>query len=346
MVSAVTRSSGSALMTTLGVVFVWHVAPLASSELATSFSWEPAATVLKSATLSPFLALSQGSDAAYRLSPARYWHAIIGMAALIPIAVTLAALGARRDWIASSVGGGSRTSLLSGPSRRRTFPENRHPLGQLLRMGLSTRILLWLPAVLLGAIVWVIGSRPEPDLGLPLFAGMLINPLPLLILAWHRTRALVEMRRSGFLDLVLTTPLDGPGGRGTASGVLAGVGQACNGPVIPALVALFLPTLVQWTLHLGSRPFLDYLGMAGLVPLQALGVLLRYLVVNALATWFGLTAPTPTRAFLLTASLGLFAPFLIPCLLDWVGLVALYAWARYRLNNPIRQILAQNPVRA
>lgn len=346
MISAQTRSSGSALMTTLGVVFVWHVAPLASSELATSVSWEPVATVLRYATFSPFIALSQGSDAAYRLSPDHYWRSITGMAALIPIAITLAAWGARRDLTTASAGSGSNASLLTGPSRRRVFPENHNPLGQLLRMGLPTRILLWLPAVLLGAIVWVTGSRPEPDLGLPLFAGMLINPLPLLILAWHRTQALVEMRRSGFLDLVLTTPLDGPGGRGMAGGVLAGVGQACNGPVIPALVALFLPTLVQWTLHLGSRPFLDYLGMAGLVPLQALGVLLRYFVVNALATWFGLTAPTPTRAFLLTAGLGLFAPFLLPCLLDWVGLIALYAWARYRLNNPIRQILAQNPVRA
>jgi hypothetical protein len=36
----------------------------------------------------------------------------------------------------------------------------------------------------------------------------------------------------------------------------------------------------------------------------------------------------------------------IPCLLDWPLLIGLYAWAKYRLNNPLRQILADNPVRA
>jgi len=346
MVSASARSAGGALLSSAGLMLLWHLVPVAAQELAALYPGQPVAAVLDWLVLSPVAALSAGTDMAFRASPAPFWRAVIGMAALVPAAVAVATWSAGRGWTSGSWSGGTGASGQKSPRRRRAFPDGRNPLTTLLALGWPALAIAWSPVALLVVGTWILVRDGGGDLSIVLFLGSWLHVVPVGILAWSRTQSLAELRTSGFLDVLVTTPLDNRPDRDRGEGILAAVGSAFNKPVLFALGGILLAEVAMVSLNLAlGRREASVFALLALGP-QLGGALLRVLVVSALGTWFALSLPNPGRAFLITAGLGLLVPMVIPCLLDWPLLIGLYAWAKYRLNNPLRQILADNPVRA
>jgi ABC-type transport system involved in multi-copper enzyme maturation permease subunit len=155
----------------------------------------------------------------------------------------------------------------------------------------------------------------------PLLLGILVRGL----MAWEVTSFIGECRRSGSLELILTTPLRD-----------ADVTRA----VIRHLTARYLaPVLLMMVTALaGAIP--NGLFVPSLI--DAIGAILQIIAIPAVGVWFGLTEPKPMVAFAKTFGfvVVLSTPLNFVCCVGFVIPPLMSAWAQSKLRLPFRDILA------
>jgi hypothetical protein len=158
----------------------------------------------------------------------------------------------------------------------------------------------------------------------PLFTwvlGILLRGL----MVWEVTSFIGESRRSGALELVLTTPIRD-----------AEITQA----VIRHLTARYLAPTVLLMLAgvVGTLPF------GGFVPslIDIFGAFLQIVAIPTVGVWFGLTEPKPMVAFAKTFGfvVVLSTPLNFFCCVGFAIPPLMTAWAQSKLRLPFRDILA------
>lgn len=213
----------------------------------------------------------------------------------------------------------------------------------------------WFPVPVAAVIVGLQISEGSGDLLLTtsFYSGALYL-FPLGVMAWLRAYRFAELRRTGMLDMILTTPVEDSRPATKGSGIIRSLNTASNYKVLPVIFSIFalqaIGLLGMGLISVQSNPGPESYGLtfAGLGSLayQALTIFLRFIAVSSVGVWFALSESRPTMAFVKTAGLALFLPTFTPCFFEMALSTGLYCWANYKLSRPLRKILASNPVRA
>jgi hypothetical protein len=241
----------------------------------------------------------------------------------------------------------------------------------LRQRGLGTAV--WAAALLIAAghLTLIVTHRS----GVGLAGGLLLGNLPWLalqlvsgaLIAWAASRFFVKARRTGELELLLTTPVG-------AEQVVAGQWRALKGLLLPPVVLIVLfvatPTILPALLPYQSHYRLDPVWRVYLVGGTVLSM--AYVVVGLaalcwLGLWFGLKSPGQASVLLRAIALGQVVPYLasyggsfsviplryvlfgpggplplayslVPCLPQFLVLlyfISLIRWARRRLRQEL-----------
>lgn len=171
-----------------------------------------AGVVVGYSPLSPLGALQYAEDGFYRTFPGRYW---VSIAALVIIAlVLLVAAGMRlRQAMNRRDGSGADAQSLPATAPTRRLEPGADPVIWLLRRQRGFRVVVW--AAVLVRFLYYFAMRYSPFTGGLLGfgrvyfggVGLAISVLTACLLAWAASRFFIESRRTGELEILLTTPL-------------------------------------------------------------------------------------------------------------------------------------------
>ena len=309
------------------------------------------------AYITPTALLSAQSDLAYSLRPGRFWRLLALQHGLAWAALAWTGWHLQRGWRDAV----ERTRTESAPD---AGSPNRPDRRQVNRRWLDTdpvRALLarglWMPraAWALGILALAIGgglsvlfvtlTRTTGPAGTPgatpvfIASSFLTYGFMFLrygwksLVAWESCAVFAEARRTGGLDLLLTTAV-------SDAEVIRAHHRHLNrvfivpglmvlaGELAPAL-ALLLAGQAQ---PLGFQAFLT-LGIAGIA------MALQYAAMTRLGAWFSLTGDRATVAFGKTLVFGAVLPSLF-CCVGWAGAGAVGIWAESRLSPGVRKLVA------
>ena len=199
------------------------------------------------------------------------------------------------------------------------------PLGALMGMQNWPQRVAWFASgttvLVAGVSVSGVADVEVATIYVPLLLGVLVRGL----MAWEVSSFIGECRRSGSLELILTTPLRD-----------ADVTRA----VIRHLTARYLaPVLLMMVASLaGTIP--NGLFVTSLI--DAVGIVLQIIAIPTVAVWFGLTEPKPMVAFAKTFGfvVVLSTPLNFVCCVGFAIPPLMSAWAQSKLRLPFRDILA------
>lgn len=354
-VSAAQRGSGSGFFITLVTLGAWESVANLAGFLKAKVADATAAGVLDCLSCSPLLTLSSGMDAAYRTRPSDYWQSI-GFLTIASLLMTVAA-----GWIAQrsfqdTLGGSIRTEKAgSTPVERMRFIDGEDPLKVLFAAGKWPVAIAWFPVPITAVVVaiQILKGSGEVLLTTSFYSGALYL-FPLGVMAWLRAYRFAELRRTGMLDMILTTPVEDSRPASKGSGIIMSLNAASNHKVLPVIFSIFalqaVGLLGMGLISIQASSGMESYGLAlagiGSLAYQALTIFLRFIAVSSVAVWFALSESRPTMAFVKTAGLALFLPTFAPCFSEMAMSTGLYCWANYKLSRPLRKILASNPVRA
>ena len=219
------------------------------------------------------------------------------------------------------------TELHPRPRKARrpsTLADAPTPLHWLLRRRRGLAPMLWLGAGLffvpfgflsmVGRFLGVFGPANLPIYQAFIFATLAVTDS---IFAWVASRFFVEARRTGELELLLTTPA---GSDAMVSAQWSVLRRLVAGPVLLMLAVPCLQTLVIFTLNPYSQVNGWRYDLAVFQAFYAAQILLRVAALCWVGLWMGLRARTQARAIVWTVLLvegpplvlGLAASFLIP----------------------------------
>lgn len=199
------------------------------------------------------------------------------------------------------------------------------PLGALMGAESWPRRVAWFATgtVVIAAALSSLGlaGAGSSQLALTLLLGAFLRGL----MAWEVTSFIGESRRSGSLELVLTTPIRD-----------AEITQA----VIRHLTVRYLAPTVLLML----AGFAGSLPSGGFVPslLDIVGAFLQIIAIPTVGIWFGLTEPKPMVAFAKTFGVVvvLSTPLNYFCCVGFAIPPLMAAWSQSKLRLPFRDILA------
>ena len=335
------------------------------------------------ALLSPLTTLRLAQDSAYRTTPVEFWASLALQLAHAALLLVGAGTRLRRNLLEPvfrvppppeepapySVEPASNASHAlanpAGPKNPRPFDEAR-PLEWLVQRQRGQQALCWTAAALMFASSLLTPGLLQGLGGFRVGGGTASGWHYLYqlwwlgdaLLAWAACRFFFEARRSGELELLLTTPV---GARGLVAAHGAAMKQFLLWPMALAFAPLLLPPAVQVLSaggvgRVGTYQF--YAAVYGI--LHSLEMLLAVLALNWLGMLFGLTARRLVSAVALTLGLAVGFPIMAHSLfqlvvrplilsrvlsttwLHWsltyyplncVFLLALTYWARRRLRQ-------------
>jgi hypothetical protein len=304
-------------------------------------------------SLSPLSTMIYADDLSYRASRSAYWVSLAVVQAMAWLLVVCASLRLRRAVV--EAGGGEAASARVAPRNRargaRPLQENENPVEWLVRRQPGLRAALWI-AVLVAVIsqmsaLFLFRFLVGPNLfanisnGLPWYAMYL---LCWAVFAWTASRFFVEARRTGELELLLTTPLG-------AAQIVAGQWRALKRLLVAPVLLLALTIFAEFSLQgfLVTRSLGRFvtdpswrLYMLTLSVLSIAQMVLGLAALCWLGLWFGLRSASQAGAIIRTLIIGQVVPYAISILssfLVWplrsflfgsVGLVPMgYFWVQW-----------------
>lgn len=353
VVSAGARGAGAGFFYTLLFLAGWESAAFGADYLRTTVSSGNASTAFHWMSFSPLFTLSAGMDSSYSIRPGEYWRNVISLLVAAGVLAFIAAFIAQRHFHDTLGGSGTRITGTGGGRKPIRFGDTADPLKLLIGGGTWPMVIAWLPVPIFAMVqlAGLFASGGDAIFMTSMFSGLFQLP-PLAMLAWIQAHQFAEFRQSGMLDVLLTTPLEGQRTPMAGKGILGSVGAIATSRIAPVLVTLFA---LQGFVILAHVLFIspDRSTAAGsllaggfTIGTQAIGAFLRFLSISRLGLWFALSEPKPNMAFVKTLGIAVLLPLLIPCpFVEWALNGGLLGWAQYRLNNPLREMLARNPAR-
>lgn len=318
---AITLTAAVLLAGGVGVDLLgWGLAKLTGSQVWNSL-----------AAISPLHARRFADTVTYGTNPLRFWATLAASHAAAWGMITAAVFRLNRRW---------RTAEKEAPVRRRPVRRSlldAEPIRALLAGPRWPALLAWglaAPMVvpLLVSVVLLLQSPGAIAGAGPFvaFAGhvyaLVASSLILLVAAWEASSFLSEARRSGALELILTTAVSEHAFTGAAQSHLS---RRYLGPILVVLVA----GLVSNLLSPASSVLLS-------IPL-VIGATLRLIALPNIALWFSLTEPRPMLAFGKVAAFGIVIPAVLDgiCCLGWLLPPILMVWTGSKLRLPLRDIV-------
>jgi len=274
------------------------------------------------ALASPWTIFTHAFNADYVRNPPLFWHGILLVHLLSWLWLALAGLFLTTSWQDKTPAGtsaaGRPSAAGTGLSVRQASQRNRrlalNPAFWLAVREGSRGRLLWLSAIAASVAGLVLGgmSLTQPGAMAALWAGALgLHLLAAVWMAWEASHSFGELRNSGLLELLMSTPLQ-------AAAIVQGQQLALRrlffGPVA-LLAGTELAVAGTFALHdaasQGLRAFLDVIVVNAVV---AFGILLWVLDLMAVAQtglWFGLVSRRPGQAWAKTVLWVLAGPVLL-----------------------------------
>lgn len=318
------KAARTALILLAGIVLVPCLLDRPSARF-----WPPGPTLT---LLSPLSALFSAGDASYKASPEQFWASLILVQGVAWALVIGAGFRVRSSWreergeiTAATPTTAEEPQMEAGRPARRPLGD-ANPIAWLLQRQRGTRALLWAAALVglsyqgMFTIVYRF-LRPSSYPSVAWSLSLAVAALEGALFAWAASRFFVEARRTGELELLLTTPR---GARELVSMQWAVLKRLLPGPML----VLLAPALVQtgFVFLVSRRGFamegsyrLQYV-VSGLI--SCADIILGLGALCWLGLWFGLRADGQGRAILWTVGLAKGLPFLIT-ILCWFPLAAL-----------------------
>jgi hypothetical protein len=267
------------------------------------------------ALLSPLFAMRHADAINYRTSPSPYWisQALVhGISWLFVLAAHIRLRSAWRDTGGEQATPSAETDH-EQPRRNKWKPDGR-PIEFLVRRQRGIKGALWITAVLLVAFSsWPVflGSASYWLFFLASFVGAAV-------FAWAASRFFIEARRTGELELLLTTPL---GANTIVSGQWSALRLLFVGPMILlslAIIARFIAYYYLWP-FLGPAPYISHLVFLALLAIAT--TLVGIAACCWLGMWFGLRTGTAAGAVLRTVAFYKVVPYVLFGLI-WSAILA------------------------
>jgi ABC-type transport system involved in multi-copper enzyme maturation permease subunit len=334
LVSAISRDESTGWA--FGSLLLWCAAPPLLAAIARYF--HPGSSFAPLRNLSPVTLFHAAADSAYLISRVNFWSGLGGVLLLSAASLFLAGRIIPHAWQNLSATGGkpilSRTKKETKAAARRLRRRellDANPFYWLAFDPASHRRFMFALILVcsLGALALVASVAQGPRFTeLAGVTGMLSGAILLLSatrMARQASNAFMEARRSGLLQLALTTPL-------SPAEILKGHWLALRKTIVPAaacflvLLLIFLCGLRKLNTHAlwSVKYFLE-----GIFELYVLGWV---------GAWMGLAAKSPGRAYFGTIVIGIIAPYLVctPTLLNQLLLVR---YARDKVRFGFRALL-------
>ncbi len=292
--------------------------------------------------LSPLVTTINAGDVAYKLSAARYWISLGAVQGIGWLFVFGAGLRLRRDLVEVSVPASpppppppppkpystdpfsNASHALANPLPKPRPPlvfDEAHPVEWLVRRQRGLKAMVW-TAALIGAangfwsvlIFRFLGSATAASYTTviwPLSLGIAVIQSSLF--AWAASRFFVEARRTGELELLLTTPL---GAKAIVSDQWQSLKRLFLWPVLVLLMPILWRFVTIMTANSSSwSTALPY--HVGVISIfSAVNTCLGAAALCWLGLWFGLKARGQAAAILWTIGLGSGVPYLFTSLLQ------------------------------
>jgi hypothetical protein len=285
--------------------------------------WPPGPTLT---LLSPLGVLFSAADASYKASPGQFWASLVLVQGVAWALMVGAGFRLRSSWREER--GEITASTLTtaeGPEIEAARPARRplddaNPIAWLMQRQRGMRLLLWAGALVglsqVGAVPVLFrflrpSSYPSVAWSLSLASAALEGAL----FAWAASRFFVEARRTGELEVLLTTPC---GAREFMSTQWAVLKRRLRWPMLVLLVPWLLESGAGFLAH----PQSYWLGGAVFRLIRCADIVLGVGALCWLGLWFGLKAGGQGRAIVWTVGLAKGLPFLIT-ILCWFPLAAL-----------------------
>jgi ABC-type transport system involved in multi-copper enzyme maturation permease subunit len=216
--------------------------------------------------------------------------------------------------------------------RLRTRIGDENPVVWLMSRHPGIRWRMWLLAIAGSGILLLtalVTRQVFGPMGLSLGPALIFAVLIKILFAFQACRVFVEGRRTGALDLLLSTPITG---REIIKGQWLGLKRLCLWPIAIFVAAQTVGAAIQ----------IDWnSGMGGLQLILTIYPILKFVMGLAalgwLGMWLGLTAKKPNLSPALTILFGMVLPgvaFCIPAVVSYLGIIL---WSRARLLNDFRR---------
>jgi hypothetical protein len=316
------KTARTALILLAGIVLVPCLLDRPSARF-----WPPGPSLT---LLSPLSALFSAGDASYKASPEQFWASLILVQAVAWALVIGAGFRVRSSWreergeiTAARPTTAEEPQMEAALLARRPLGEE-DPIAWLLQRQRGTRALLW-AAALVGLSYQGMFTilyrflRPSSNPSVAWSLSLAVAALEGALFAWAASRFFVEARRTGELELLLTTPR---GATELVSTQWAVLKRLLRWPMLVMLVPWLLETGAGFLAHPQS-----YLFEGAVFPLiRCAAIVLDVGALCWLGLYFGLKAGGQGRAIAWTISVAKGLPFLIT-VLCWYPLAALSGWA-------------------
>ena len=295
LVSSLCRKRQTVTAVTLGIFFGVNVVPMLIP-------------VREAGLFSPWQLMNGALDG-FRSFPGAGFAESIGAVGLVGLLSLIgASFAAPRFWQeGEALGAGGitgriqSTSRLARKAKARTEQLNQNPILWLANRQSPSPIWISIAiaaALCIGCVILVANTiRPGIYLAPPLLVFWVLNFLPLLRLANKAPRFFIEARRTGSLELILSTPL---GVDDILSGQRQALEKSCALPIVLVL-------LVEVTIAILTDP--SGTGLMVFILVACYYVLQAFAIANA-GMWFGLTCKSETAAVSRTLVLVLLLPII------------------------------------
>ena len=321
--------SSKANLQAFGLMAAALIGPTLLSHIARAA--QPAWVVFPHVNLvSPLAALLSATDVNYRTSIAFYWSSLgtlIGVGTILTVAAGVLlrrSIGKSGAESAQTVKAALYTKPVNEASRGRFRPEQESPIEWLVRTQRGVKGLMWTASLV--AVFFNVGVsvatrfstalRSTAMLYFVIYVPSIIGALVWgSLFAWATSRFFSEARRSGDLELLLTTPVKG-------AGLVSDQWRALRRMLLWPVLLMVLPALVQFLWFLltyvnGNNLPAPY-RTGSMLFVYAVAVLLSWIVLVLevaalcwLGLWYGLTARTQATAIAWTVGWVVGAPFVL-----------------------------------
>jgi ABC-type transport system involved in multi-copper enzyme maturation permease subunit len=303
--------------------------------------------------LSPFSVFANAAEVRYARHPQTFWVGFLMLGGLAALFLALASFIVPRVWQEAK---GKSTALFPTKIRRVSGEANaarkkqvrtalliRNPVLWLASDQMGTQWGAWIFVGLWGMVVCVAmlmepGGGTVPFLGS--YAAVPFGFCLKLLFALQAGRLFSDQRRSGALELLLSTPLSG---REIVRGQMLALGRNFFWPFVTFIALLFAPLIVQLVLSIVATDWQQVVVTfsGGLVSvLYAVRFGLDVVALSYFGNGLALTLRRPQLTPSFTILFVLILPSILsPCLLDMVADIVFIVWGASKTNQDLRRLL-------
>lgn len=305
------------------------------------------------AWISPFSAFANAAEVRYVRRPQNFWVSFLVLGWLACLFLVLASVIVPKAWQEAR---NRPAALLPIKATARHGSRNSHRKRRLRSVLLNRNPVLWLASDQMGVQwgVWIVvglwsllvffalwfqpGGSTVPFLGS--YAAAPFGFCLKLIFALQAGRLFTEHRRSGALEMLLSTPLTG---REIVRGQMLALVRTFGWPFAAFIVLLFAPVGAQLVFALAGANWQEIV-MAFSGSLVSALYAVRFVIDLVALAYFGnglaLTVKRPQSAPVLTLLFVLVLPSILsPCLLDVVADIVFIAWGVSKTGQDLRRSL-------